>query len=245
MTKTPSYQPLLIAYRTWPWTLIAVRSFQEYFPDQQLVVIDNNPPADHSEWLPRCAEEQAWLRSQSDLIVIKNPGCDRSPGHGIDQGLQHCREQGHEFLVHLEPDCLISGRRWLDTLLEPCRQGAWMSGSHRRFYGPIHPTPSVWRTDVPWASFAHCHRQEDVFHPRFQELFQRQELLEWTQSHEPESHAWWQEHWDVSQRNWFCAAAVDRAVLVEPTNDFEHFWYGSQRPPDPNEPRFQPYLCGK
>jgi glycosyltransferase involved in cell wall biosynthesis len=237
-----SYQPILVAYRTWPWILVAVRSFREHFPECPLVVIDNNPQKGTDGWASRCSLEQEWLRTQTNLIVVENTGLDRSAGGGIDVGLQYCREHGHEIMIHFEPDCLISGRSWLQSLLAPCQQGAWMCGSHRRFYGPIHPTPSAWRTDVEWASFAHVPRGNDVRHPRFQELFQLRELVEWARVHEPHAVGWWTDYWDPAQRNWFVAAAESRAVMVAPTDDFEHFWYGSQRPPEAGDAGLQKYL---
>ena len=145
-------------------------------------------------------------------------------------------------MVHIEPDCLVSGRTWLENLLTPIEQGAWMSGSLRRFYGPIHPTPSAWRTDRNWSSFAHDLRGTDVLHPRFAELFHLKELLDWSSVHEPAARDWWANYWDCAQRNWFQAALVRKAVLIEPTGDFEHFWYGSQRAPDVSDPRFARYL---
>jgi hypothetical protein len=117
-----------------------------------------------------------------------------------------------------------------------------MSGSLRRFYGPIHPTPSAWRTDVAWSTFSHCPREKDAQHPQFDELFRLQELLEWAKVHEPNALDWWSHYWDTSQRNWFYAATKGKAALVEQANDFQHFWYGSQRPPDVLDPRLQKYL---
>lgn len=233
---------IFVVYKTWRWTPIVVRSFREQLPDCELIVIDNNPMRGSVDWIPYCGVEQNWIRSRRDLIVVENNSADRSAGRGIDLGLQICRERQHEVMIHIEPDCLVSGRKWLENLLIPMRHGAWMSGSLRRFYGPIHPTPSAWRTDVDWSSFAHDLRRGDSQHPLFPELFRLQELLEWATVHEPAAMDWWEHYWDCAQRNWFRAAAVGKAELVEPANDFEHFWYGSSRPPDPTDTRLARYL---
>ena len=235
-------QPIVITYRTWPWSVIAIRSFQAHFPHSRLVVIDNNPPKGHDQWVSRCATEQLWLRRQRDLVVISNPGNDYSAGAGIDLAIAYCRDHHHQVMVHFEPDCLISGDNWLGSLVSALYDGAWMSGQLKRFYGPIHPTPSAWRTDVPWVSFKSCSRDSDRTNPRFSELFLETTLIKWAQVHEPEAEQWWANTWDTAQRNWFFAAALDKANQVEVTNDFDHFWFGSQRPPSLEEPRISHYL---
>lgn len=221
---------------------IAIRSFREQFPDCELIVVDNNPTENSPNWTARCRQEQLWIRTEPGLIVVENPTMDRSAGRGIDLALEVCRNHGHDVMIHIEPDCLVSGKTWLKNLLVPMESGAWMSGSLRRFYGPIHPTPSAWKCDINWSSFAHAPRGDDIRHPRFAELFQLTQLVEWSRDHEPDATQWWSEYWDCAQRNWFLAARSEKAVLVEPTDDFEHFWYGSMRSPDPGDPRFAKYL---
>ena len=68
------------------------------------------------------------------------------------------------------------------------------------------------------------------------------DLLDWSSVHEPAARDWWANYWGCAQRNWFQAALVRKAVLIEPTGDFEHFWYGSQRAPGVSDPRFARYL---
>jgi hypothetical protein len=242
MFDTCSCLAVLVAYRTWPWTAVAVSSFQEWFPDLPLLVVDNNPADVDSAVLENCRRERQWLAQRSNLEFLMNSGHERFHGSGIDLALRHCRERHVEFLVHFEPDCLILGRQWLERLLLPLRCGAWMSGMWRHFYGPLHPTPSVWRVDIGWDTFSHQLRRDDVDHPRFGEVFRLQELLEHARVHEPQVIGFWESYWDTSQRNWFLAAVQDRAAMVEPTADFRHFWFGSRRGPDPEDQSLARYL---
>jgi hypothetical protein len=95
-------------------------------------------------------------------------------------------------------------------------------------YGPIHLTPSIWRTCVAWPSFAPQDRTLDERHPRFPELF---DLALLRRSVTPQE--WqrlWRWKWDTAQKAWFAAAVRDRAALVRPPGpaSIKHFWCGTR-----------------
>src|SRR5205823_235196 len=135
-------------------------------------------------------------------------------GSGMDRGAEWCRAQGVERLVHIEPDCLILGPRWLEELLRGLDQGYWLVGSERKAYGPIHPTPSAWWVPAITTSFTSQSRDEDAKHPRYAELFDEGQLesrvtpAEWKR--------YWGHCWDTAQRAWFLAAVADKAKLLPP-----------------------------
>jgi hypothetical protein len=129
-------------------------------------------------------------------------------------------------MLHLEPDCLVTGRLWRENLLRAIEQGAWMAGANRKPWGPIHPTPSAWLIRQVSGTFKGRPMARDIDHPRFQELVDLDVLEE--QAREQGCWEWARTRWDTADRAWFSAAIHDRAALVE-APDFRHFWLGSQQ----------------
>ena len=222
----PSVLPVVVSYRSNLWIRVALRSYRRHFPDGMILVVDNNPKPGAPGWEPECEEERAWLRSLPDILLVENPRPRKKHGAALDLAASWCRENGYEFLLAFEPDCLITGRRWFEELWAAVARGAWMAGAHKKAYGPIHPCPSLWRVARIQASFDNRVRGEDEQHPRFRELFDLDRLMR-TVAAEGGPVRWWARHWDTAQRAWFLAAVNDRAALAPKTDDFRHFWCGS------------------
>jgi hypothetical protein len=222
--------PMLVAYHSVSWMRVAVESYLEHFPEDRLLVVDNNPRRGEEGWLPECSRERRWLACHPGVILLDNsappdgPLKNRSHGAGIDLALAWCRRRQARVLVHLEPDCLVAGRRWRDSLLQALEGGAWMAGGYRQCHGPIHPTPSAWRVDETRASFTIAPWGEDEKHPRFAELMD----LDALRTDASPMGVWigWTQHWDTGHKAWFEAALHDRAALVE-TPGFTHYWHGT------------------
>jgi hypothetical protein len=222
--------PVLVSYHTRHWIRVAVGSYLEQFPDERLLVVDNNPKRGETGWTSSCEAEQRWLACHPQVELLDNPTPDqdwgtRSHGGGVDLALAACRARGAEVLLLLEPDCLVSGRAWRDNLLAALAAGAWMAGCSPRAYGPIHPVPTAWRVAEVRASFkASQPRAPDEEHPRYRELV-HPEILE--AEYRPIGiWDWWSRHWDTGEKAWFEAAVHDRAVAV-PGPGFRHYWHGS------------------
>jgi hypothetical protein len=244
--------PMLVAYHSIHWVRVAVESYLEHFPEDRLLVVDNNPRRGEEGWLPECARERRWLASHPGVILLDNSAPpdgllrNRTHGAGMDLALAWCRLQGARVLVHLEPDCLVASRRWRDNLLRALERGAWMAGGFRQCHGPIHPTPSAWRVDETRASFtiASWEGREEK-HARFAELMD----LEALQTDKSPMGVWigWTRHWDTGHKAWFEAAVHDRAALVE-TPGLTHYWHGShgrrfsEAGLATHYPEFRPYL---
>jgi hypothetical protein len=237
--------PVMTAFKTHVWTKISLSSFHEVFPDDLVLVVDNNPEIDAEGWTDICREETEWLTSHPNLLYRKNPNSPKRHGLAMDLAASAARELGYKFILHFEPDCLISGRDWFENLVEGAR-GNWMVGSHRKDYGPIHPTPSIWDLDQIKTSFETQPRDHDESHPRFRELFDLEHLRKRVLN-EGDSWDWWGKYWDTAQRAWFLAAIEDKARLVEKAADFVHYWSGSRPDRGPhsfNDPRLSRYLEG-
>lgn len=218
--------PVFIAWNTRRWMPVGLGSFRRHFPSWQVLVIDNNPVKGESRWNEEHEAERRWLHSQPGVTVVSNPGPSRTHGAAIDVAVEWCRNQQVEFLLHLEPDCLISGTQWYEKLCRGIDAGAWMAGSHRKEYGPIHVTPSLWRVASICTSFDYANRLPDEKHARFSELFNRDWLLNAVTTAKQDTE-FWRTTWDTGQHVWFDCAVQDKAFLAAATDDFEHLWFGS------------------
>lgn len=221
----PEIVALTVAYGTHRWFPTFLRTYRTHLSDVPLIAVDNNPD-------PRSIESR-WLIRQTDLILLRNEGPTRSHGEALDAALPRVREIGAKYLLHLEPDCVIRGLGWLELLRNAIEEGAWMAGSHRKSFGPIHVTPSLWRIDEIRHPFDIQPREPDESHPRFAELFDRLRFNTFLTGKPPSTREWCDQYWDCGQKLWFEAAVRDRAVLVPKTRDFLHFWRGTRSRPNP------------
>jgi hypothetical protein len=224
--------PTLVAYHSVHWMWVAVESYLEQFPGERLLVIDNNPKRGEAGWTPDCERERHWLAAHPGVVLVDNPAppdgllANRTHGAAMDLALDWCRRRAADVMVHLEPDCLVTGRRWRDNLVGALAGGAWMAGSVRQCHGPIHPTPSAWRVGEVRASFKITPwRGADERHPRFAGLMD----LEALKHDRSPMGVWigWTCHWDTAHKAWFEAAVCDLAALVEAPG-IRHYWHGSQ-----------------
>ena len=215
----------LVAYKTESWTPLALESFRQYFPSDLLLVVDNNPSADVS-----CDVERTYLRNTKLATVIypKNEN-DLSHGAGIDSAIEWCRSNSIKYVVPLEPDCLIKGRKWFQNLADSFIPGTVMVGSHRKIYGPIHPTPSIWDVSLIDGSFRQQPRGSDQTHPRFQELVKFDQLMTYCrENYTQDVINWFETYWDTGHKLWFDAAVKNKARVADAADDFIHYWNGSR-----------------
>ncbi len=63
--------PVLVAFRTARWMPIGVESYLAAFPEDRLLVVDNNPGTGELGWTPDCRRESEWLRAHPKLDVIR------------------------------------------------------------------------------------------------------------------------------------------------------------------------------
>jgi hypothetical protein len=223
--------PVIVAFHTADWLPIAVESYLSQFPADRILVVDNNPQPGETGWSAACRRERHWLHSHPKLDVIhQHANCagvpaPRTHGEGMDLALAWCRSRGADVMLHIEPDCLVTGRAWRENLVAAIEEGAWMAGAHRKPWGPIHPTPSAWLVREVRTSFAIQYRPRPVADPRFSELVNLEALQA---AAKPEGcwEEWARDHWDAADKAWFQAATHDRTALVEAPG-FRHFWCGT------------------
>lgn len=220
---------VLISYCSPRWTRVAVSSYLRQWPGERLLVVDNNPEPTSKDWNDDYAAEREWLNRIPGVILYRNR-LYRSHGAGMDCALKWCRDQGVGAMVHIEPDCLVTGTRWRELLEQAVGEGAEMAGTHRYAFGPIHPCPSIWRTDVDWPSFQTATRTDDELHPRFPEVFDLPLRLKTAAAGGKRKWEFWSRNWDTAQRAWFHAAVRDKARVIDKASatGFKHYWKGSR-----------------
>jgi hypothetical protein len=219
--------PVLVSYHTIRWIKVGIRSYLKYFPKHQIIVVDNNPDPGDARWTSECEQERDFLNGCPNVLLLKNESRDKSHGSGIDNACSWCRNNGVELMLHFEPDCLIQGTVWFEELLANIEKGASMTGSHRKSYGPIHITPSIWNVKEVIASFTAQPRKNDMQHPLFHKLVDMRALKEEIVNYDKRRWFWHAINWDTAQKNWFNAAVQGKAVLARETGDFHHYWGGS------------------
>jgi len=208
---------------SYDWTKISVTSFREHFPKAPLVAVDQN----HNP------KEVEFLKSQ-DAIIINGKRGDQH-GTGMDLAIQWCKGKV-DVMIHIEPDCIFLGRKWFDLLMSGVvDDGNWMSGSCQYEFGPIHPCPSAWDVNQVKHSFEYVSKRKDIYLPQHHKLIDFKALIKDLHI-KNEKHGYTKEQnhvflygWDTALKNWFEAASQGKAIKVETTNDFFHFWHGSCR----------------
>jgi hypothetical protein len=233
---SPAFMPVIISHNSYPWIKVGLGSFRRFFPDSPVLVIENNLDPGMQGYESRFEIERRWVRdwcSRDQNSHFEQTGYPRT-GHGaaLDFGAQWCRDHGIRWMLPFEPDCLIDGVEWMSKLLEATEKGVWMAGSHRKSYGPIHPTPSIWDVSQITSSFKEQPRGSDANHPRFYELVDMKNLMSVIEDWE---RGYWMNFWDTAQKTWFDAAIHDKTLLVEGDPSFQHFWCGSSHNPDPSK----------
>jgi hypothetical protein len=211
----------MTCYYTHNWILEAVDSFRRFFPSKPILFIDNNPP------LPECVDEKRYIRSVTSSQVIRGLQYNRTqPSSYCDHGLMmdlardFCESQNIDVMLHIEPDTFTTGYRWYYSMLKAIEDGAWMCGTNRLPFGPIHPTPSMWRLDRKFRSFSHCPKGDD------KNLANYKILIDETK-HPAQADAIYRDHWDTGLANWFDCAVAGKDALVD-AQDLIHFGGGKK-----------------
>ncbi|HEX7375533.1 MAG TPA: hypothetical protein VF278_00395, partial [Pirellulales bacterium] len=69
----PKIVPVLISFHTPRWIRVGLGSYLRCFPEDRVLVIDNNPHKEEPGWEPACEEERSWLANRDDINLIRHP----------------------------------------------------------------------------------------------------------------------------------------------------------------------------
>lgn len=232
---------VIISFFTNGWTQNCINSLLKYVPDCVILAVDNNPSAKDSEerrcsfekitsrlahayrcrsrsWNRFCEIERDWLSSHPRVILTQTNRC-LLHGEAIEWAVRWCASHNVRKMVHIEPDCIITSRRWLDNLLAASNTGVWMAGGTRYPSGEFHPTPTIWIVkEAQRLTFTPCLKGEDENHPRFSTLFNMSL-----------ARGYHRVGWDTGLKAWFDCAKEDKAAYV-PCPGLRHVWNGSIKP---------------
>jgi len=202
-----------IYYHEWPQ--IMIRSLREYFDEEVILVNHLNMEIPSSYIDKNCT------------ILTNNIG--GSHGQAIDKAVKYLKERRIDYFVHIEPDCLISGREWYDHLVSAAINGATMAGPHKLPFGPIHPCPSIWYVPKIHGSFEVADRSGEI-DPN---LLDTNEMVKWLHSNNIKEHGIriWMNSWDCGIKNWYESAKLNRAFHTQSSEGFKHFFFGRSRKP--------------
>jgi hypothetical protein len=214
------------AIRHWEWTRLSAPQFRRHFPDAIWVVVDRN----------HIPAERLFLE-RHNAILLNDPKA-QNHGTGMDVGLEWCKQNGIDAMIHWEPDCIISGTDWATNLTQSLERGASMAGTFKWIFGPIHPCPSIWRVDQVNYTFDYYKKGQDFTHPMYDEVFDTVALCKWMFEHKytQGTFHYFLYGWDVGIKNWFDMAIQGKTEHVS-GNGIDHFWDGHTTKPTFNLPK--------
>jgi hypothetical protein len=146
--KEQKVMPVLVSFFTHGWMQQCVKCFQEWFPELNILVIDNNPTAynqinnfgfpwnpsrsPQSKWkclFKHTLAERDWLRDQGNVILLNKPTNDQlSHAESLHMAHRWCRDNQVEIILILDADCCFNGVEWFYNLLLPLvADDLWMT----------------------------------------------------------------------------------------------------------------------
>lgn len=203
----------VLFYHEWP--KIMLRSLREHF-SEEVILVNHLPGPVPSEYY-------------DDNCTILESGLRRTHGAGIDTAVKFLKNRGDRYFIHIEPDCLISGRNWAIKLIDAIASGAIMAGSYKLPFGPIHPCPTAWDISRIPGSFDFSERASDIN----LDVFDYAAMAKWFVDCDMSKNGvrLWSHLWDCGIKNWYDAALKGLAVHVDGSDDFQHFFAGRSQSP--------------
>jgi glycosyltransferase involved in cell wall biosynthesis len=193
---------VVVNFRTYLFTRLCLNSIRRYYPNHEIVVVDNSFPPDRSS---------EYLRQRQDLCLIVNSHVEQSHGEGLDRGLAAA---SGEYVLTLDSDCHLTSGGLIEHLL---REGAAVVGCglcHR-----VHPSIALYHRPTLLK-----HRLS--FRPR-----PRSALEHWQDLPESSRGTFHEHTFEPGEYiDWFCRARGYPVILLANLGAYvDHFWIGSPR----------------
>jgi|694.fasta_scaffold12037_8 GT2 family glycosyltransferase len=223
----------LTSYYSFGWTKNCIKQIRLYIPNVPILVIDNNPSPEDDEkrrssfsnylYNSRAEpvqnnkmflfeSERRWLHSLEMVKIIQTPS-RLFHGDAINMAMKYAYANYFDILVHVEPDCIISGNRWYKNLLGAINDGAYMSSGAVMPDRSLHPCPSAWSiANTHHYDFMHMLKKMDYCDPQYPFLVDM-----------AKTYAFEMTFWDTAKKAWYECAKKNKAQYVELT-DFRHLW---------------------
>lgn len=205
----------VIFYHEWPKVML--RSLREHFVEEVILVNHLNGPLPAEYYDDNCT------------ILNPEPSSKLSHGAGVNTAVEFLRKRGDKYFIHIEPDCLITGKSWVNSLIGAIASGAIMAGPCKLPFGPIHPCPTIWDIDRISDSFDISYRSQAIN----QKVFSYKKMARWfVDNNMKDDEIWfWCHFWDCGIKNWYKAALDGLAVDSADSGGFRHLWNGRVKPP--------------
>jgi GT2 family glycosyltransferase len=219
-----------VSYFSYGWTQECLNSIFKFIPDCKILLIDNNPSKfddinrkksfanclDSKDKILRshnlCELERKWFSSKSNIIVLKT---EKRLDHGraINLAAKWCWDNDIPIMIHLEPDCVITGKIWIENLLNALDNNYWMASGHQYPDGSLHITPSAWLIKKSFQlNFDWAMKNKDLEDPIYPVVCDVSK-----------TEGWHRIGWDVGFKAWFEIAKLNKAKHID-APDFIHFW---------------------
>lgn len=207
---------VLITHFTYGWTQHCIQSFLAN-TKHSLIVFDNNPPPNKyyrntrkqagkkQIWNQLCQLESQYIRQcpRTHVIDVPKPKDDKrlfTHGEVLDLAFRWSKAEGFDSILHIEPDCLVSGSEWIREMQEKLEtkwavgKKPYMNRSHGKGIIICSLCPTLWRI---------------------------QEILDLSTSFEKDG------RYNTGQKILESCHNLGQLDVVN-GNDFKHFWHGSR-----------------
>jgi len=230
--------PVLISFHTDGWIQRYIKQHLSHFPDHKILMVDNNPlPNDtstgqhhiwrknkkprrgtynfDSSWRESCEHERRWATQHPNLTVIRPPpGLETDHGNAIEIAADWLRRNNVDIMLHVEPDCTMTGSKWYHQLLDPIlKDDMWSTFGNMLCTGIGHICPSMWRIDKVRHGFYRQPKGADKTESHYLKVFKDHDN-------------WTHEYWDTGQKCWYEFDKLGKTKHV-PLHDFVHLREGS------------------
>ena len=139
---------VIIIHYTYGWTQDLLESWSNHLKNEKLIVFNNNPCFEQSVNYTRglcgkdkhvntlCQKEIFYVNNNKfveavvDLPNSKHDSVQRLLTHGecLDFIFNWCKNNNFDQILHLEPDCCLSGTNWLNSMIETMKDN-WVVGT--------------------------------------------------------------------------------------------------------------------
>jgi len=219
---------IVIQYHEWPAVLLA--TLRKY--SNNTIIVVNNLTDDLP---PHYVDRNCVVINSGDSY--DDLGSYNSHGAGIDAAVEYIkRYQIADYIIHIEPDCIITGHKWLDDLnnqvkFSNCYLCGFTPTANTSSIAPFHICPSIWKVDQIPDTFMIRHRKGDQSN-NFNILSYNKLVKQLYESNVPEYGVWiWFHYWDTGIKNWYDIASTGKVTILDKCEGFHHFYYGRYRPP--------------
>ncbi len=222
-----------VSHFTNGWIQDTLKSLFQHCPEVTVLVIDNNPSINDNDvrrksyekgaWTYKsdcwkrhfCEAERYWLSQQPNIIMLRTDNYLQH-GEAMDLANKWAYARNIKTIVHIDPDCEVKGRKWLDDLLNGVKNGYWFVSGCCMPSGILHLVPAAYSVAHSLdTSFNFGSRHPESSEPEFSKLIDSSKLYS-------------KDFWDCSQRFWYLCAKQGKAIYI-PSLDFVHLWMGSRR----------------